>query len=68
MFKTKTVGNDGISSRLVKLAKPSIVSPFTWIGMSPSPHQFFPDSLKVAQVVPIHEERKYFKKKVTIAQ
>jgi len=52
----KATGNDGISSKLVQLAKPSFLKPVTdLINMSIST-SVFPDKLKQAQVTPIHEK------------
>ena len=53
----KATGYDGISAKLLKLAKPSIVVPVTDLVNTSLLTSKFPDSLKIAQVAPIHKKR-----------
>ena len=58
----KATGCDGISAKLLKLAKPSIVTPVT-IMINHSFHTSeFPDPLKLAQVGPIHKKNRTLEK------
>ena len=58
----KATGCDGISAKLLKLAKPSIVTPVTiMINNSFHPSEF-PDPLKVAEVAPIHKKNSTLEK------
>ena len=50
----KATGCDGISAKLLKLAKPSIVTPVTIMVNHSFRTSEFPDPLKLAQVAPIH--------------
>jgi hypothetical protein len=52
----KATGRDGISAKLVKLAKPIIVNPVTEIINKGISSSVFPDSLKIAQVTPLHKK------------
>lgn len=52
----KATGYDGISAKLLKLAKPSIVAPVTDLVNTSLLTSKFPDSLKIAQVAPIHKK------------
>ena len=52
----KATACDGISAKLLKLAKPSIVVPVTDLINTSLLTSKFPDSLKIAQVAPIHKK------------
>ena len=49
----KANGYDGISAKLLKLAKPSIVAPVTELVSSTIQTSKFPDPLETGQVAPI---------------
>ena len=53
---TKATGIDGISPKLLHFAKPVIVKPLTDIVNLSIASLTFPDSLKEAQVAPIHKK------------
>ena len=53
----KATGQDGISSKLLKLAKPSITGPITSLVNKSFTTSIFPDSLKIAQVKPLHKKK-----------
>lgn len=52
----KATGHDGISAKLLKNAKPSIVKHVTSIINKSLTTAVFPETLKIAQVVPIHKK------------
>ena len=52
----KATGCDGISAKLLKLAKPSIVTPVTIMVNHSFRTSEFPYPLKLAQVAPIHKK------------
>ncbi|XP_052247730.1 uncharacterized protein LOC127855877 [Dreissena polymorpha] len=52
----KATGIDGISSKLIKLAKPTIVAPLTDLINQSFSTAVFPDQLKLAQVTPLHKK------------
>ena len=58
----KATGNDGISSKLVKLAKPTLIKPVTNLINKSFEISKFPDSLKMAQVAPIHKKNSTLEK------
>ena len=53
----KATGHDGISSKLLKLAKPSITGPITSLVNTSFTTLVFPDSLKIAQIKPLHKKK-----------
>ena len=52
----KTTGRDGISAKLLKLAKPVIAKPLTKMINKTITNSVFPDQLKQAQVVALHKK------------
>ncbi|XP_062612802.1 uncharacterized protein LOC134274545, partial [Saccostrea cucullata] len=52
----KATGIDGISPKILHYAKPVIISPLTKLVNMSLSSSVFPDSLKIAQVVPIHKK------------
>ena len=58
----KATGIDGISPKLLHFAKPAIVKPITDIVNLSLSSSTFPDSLKVAQVAPIHKKNSVLEK------
>ena len=52
----KATGHDGISAKLVKLAKPVILPHLTSLINISLTTSVFPDSLKLAQVIPLHKK------------
>ena len=52
----KATGHDGISSKLLKLGSPSVLQPITNIINKSFSTSTFPDTLKTAQVIPIHKK------------
>lgn len=60
----KATGWDGISAKLLKLAKPSIAAPVTVLVNKTILTSKFPDSLKIAQVAPIHKKVVLWKKEI----
>ena len=52
----KTTGRDGISAKLLKLAKPVIAKPITKMINKTITNSVFPDQLKQAQVVALHKK------------
>ena len=52
----KATGIDGISSKLIKLAKPTKVAPLTDLINQSFSTAVFPDQLKLAQVTPLHKK------------
>ena len=59
----KATGNDGISSKLLKLGKPSILGPLTNIINKAFDSATFPEELKIAQVRPIHKKNSTLEKR-----
>ena len=53
----KASGIDGISSKLIKLAKPTLVAPLTDLINQSFATAVFPDQLKLAQVTLLHKKR-----------
>ena len=58
----KATGCDGISAKLFKLDKPSIVRPVTIMVNHSFRTSEFPDPLKLAQVAPIHKKNSTMEK------
>ena len=52
----KATGRDGISAKLLKLAKPVIAKPITKMINKTITNSVFPDQLKIAQVVALHKK------------
>jgi hypothetical protein len=52
----KATGRDGISAKLLKLAKPVIAKPITKMINKTITNSVFPDQLKQAQVVALHKK------------
>ena len=52
----KATGKDGLSVKILKLAKPAVVTPITKLINKSIEHSVFPDKLKEAQVVPLHKK------------
>ena len=52
----KATGHDGISAKLLKFSKPSVVEHITDMVNLSFQSSTFPDSLKIAQVVPVHKK------------
>jgi hypothetical protein len=53
----KATGNDGISAKILKMAKPAICQPLTDLVNRSIASGSFPDKLKEAQVVPIFKKK-----------
>ena len=54
-LKTKTsTGHDGISVKLLKSISPGLIKPLTLIINQSLITRIFPDSLKIAKVIPLH--------------
>lgn len=53
---TSSHGNDGLSSKLIKLLSPYITQPITTIINQSLKTGIFPDALKVAKVIPIYKK------------
>jgi hypothetical protein len=53
----KTTGRDGISAKLLKLAKPVIAKPITKMINKTITNSVFPDQLKQAQVVALRTQK-----------
>lgn len=60
----KATGYDGISAKLLKLAKPSIVAPVTDLVNTTLLTSEFPDPLKNGQVAPIHKKTVLWKREI----
>ena len=58
----KATGHAGISSKLIKLAKPSITDHITTIVNKSLSTSVFPDELKVAQIAPLHKKNSTLEK------
>ena len=52
----KATGHDGISAKLIKLAKPTVIEPLTTIVNTTLNTSVFPDQLKIAEVKPLHKK------------
>ncbi len=52
----KATGHDGISANFLKLSKPSVIEHITDMVNLSFQSSTFPDSLKIAQVVPVHKK------------
>jgi len=52
----KATGHDGISAKLLKYSKPSVIKPITAMVNLSFESSIFPDSLKIAQVAPVHKK------------
>ena len=53
----KATGFDGVSVKILKIAKPVIVKPITKLINMSIRNSDFPDDLKEAQVVPLHKTK-----------
>jgi hypothetical protein len=58
----KATGHDGISAKLVKLAKPVVIEPLTSIVNASINTSIFTDKLKIEEVKPLHKKSSLLEK------
>ena len=55
----KATGKDGISVKILKIAKPAVIEPISMLINKSIEQASFPNKLKEAQVVPLHKKNSH---------